>query len=108
MNQGMSMPPAVARAQQQQAFLNKLRIDIVVGLHRELVAKTFSFGPQCLPGDEWKLQSEGEPKDGSEDGSAIKLQEMRRAVARESIAQAETLMGELGFIARREEPDGPG
>lgn len=102
MSQGISTPPHVAAQMQQQAILNKLRVDLAAGLHRELVAKTFSFGPQCLPGDEWKLaQAEAE-------GTKVPIEEMRRLVAREAVAQAESLMEALGFTARREESGSPG
>lgn len=92
MSQGIALPNPVAAAQQQQAILNRLRIDIAVGIHRELVGRTFSFGPQCLPGDEWKLKGE--------DGEKVGIDKVRRAVAQEAVAQADALMEAFGFQMR--------
>lgn len=91
MSQGIGLPEAMAARQQQQAFLNQLRINIAVGIHKQLVVKTFSFGgPHCLPGDEWKQQVEG-------DGEKVEINTIRQAVAQEAVAQADALMEALGF-----------
>ncbi len=95
MKPGILLSGPTAAAQEQQAILNRLRIDIAAGIHRELVAKTFSFGPQCLPGDEWKLRGE--------DGEKVEITKVRRVIAQEAVAQADALMEAFGY---RHTPEG--
>jgi hypothetical protein len=83
---GLQIPAQVAMMQQQQAALLKLRIDIAVGIHRDLVSRSVN-----LDSESWRGDSE------SWRGYTA---DWRARIAEESVANADALLAAVGIVVK--------
>jgi hypothetical protein len=76
---GLQIPAQVAMMQQQQAALLKLRIDIAVGIHRDLVARSVN-----LDSESWRGYTA----------------DWRARIAEEAVANADALLAAVGIMVK--------